>query len=134
MPIIGFNFDRISIEKTNKISEKLSIKNDLSITNLEKEKLNLSPKESVLKFDFKYSVDYEPKVGKIILTGNLLYMEEEKRATEILTGWKKDKRIPTDIGPQVLNTILAKCNIKALNLTQDVNLPPHIKLPILKTK
>ena len=35
---------------------------------------------------------------------------------------------------QVLNFVLAKCNIKALILSQDVNLPPQIPLPKLTTK
>ena len=32
-----------------------------------------------------------------------------------------------DIG--LVNTILAKCNVKALSLEQEVNLPPHMNLP-----
>ena len=61
-------------------------------------------------------------------------MEDEGKTKLILDGWKKDKQLPKDLAPKILNTILAKCNIKALNLTQEVNLPPHIRLPILKPK
>lgn len=134
MPIVGFNFDKIMIEKNNKIAGKLQIKNDLSITTLEQEKLNITGSDEVLKFNFKFTVNYEPKIGKIDLEGNVLYMEEPKKSKEILDGWKKDKKLPKELGPQILNTILARCNIKALNLTQEVNLPPHIRLPILKPK
>ena len=35
---------------------------------------------------------------------------------------------------KVLNFVLAKCNIKALALSQDVNLPPQIPLPKLTAK
>ena len=134
MPIVGFNFEKIVVEKKNKITEKLNIKNDLAIVGLEQEKLNISGSDDIIKFNFKFSVDYEPKVGEILLEGNVLYMDEESKAKEILLGWKKDKKIPKDLAPQILNTILAKCNIKALTLTQEVNLPPHIRLPILKSK
>ena len=134
MPIVGFNFEKIIIEKKNKITERLNIKNDLVIVGLESEKLNLSKSEDILKFNFKFSVNYEPKVGEILLEGNVLYMDEESKTKEILAGWKKDKKVPKDLAPKLLNTILAKCNIKALTLTQEVNLPPHIKLPILKSR
>ncbi|MCD4759742.1 hypothetical protein K8R33_02550 [archaeon] len=134
MPIVGFNFEKITIEKTSQITGKLNIKNDLSIKSLEQEKLNLTSAENVLKFNFEFLVNYEPKVGKINLNGNVLYMEDEKKVKEILDGWKKDKKLPEDLAPQILNTILAKCNIKALSLTQEVNLPPHIRLPVLKPK
>jgi hypothetical protein len=134
MPIVGFNFEKIRIEKKNKITEKLNVKNDLAIVGLEQEKLNISGSEDVLKFNFKFTVNYEPKVGEILLEGNVLYMEEGTKAKEILDGWRKDKKLPKELAPKLLNTILAKCNIKALTLTQDVNLPPHIKLPILKSR
>jgi len=134
MSIIGFNFEKIVVEKKNKISSKLSVKNNLSIVNVEQEKLNLTNSGEVLKFNFEYTVDYEPKIGQIFLGGNILVMEDSKKVKEILDEWVKDKKLPKELMSQILNTILAKCNIKALGLTQEVNLPPHIKLPILKTK
>ena len=55
-----------------------------------------------------------------------------EKIKEYLSSWEKDKSIPTDIMSQILNTILFKCNVKALNLSQEVNLPPHIQLPRVK--
>ena len=134
MSIIGFNFEKIMVEKTNKINSKLNIKNNLSIVSVEQENLNLTNSGDVLKFNFEYVTDYEPKIGKIELTGHLLLMEDAAKVKEILEGWSKNKKLPKSLMPQILNTVLAKCNIKALSLTQEVNLPPHIKLPILKAK
>jgi len=133
MSIIGFNFEKIMIERKGKINSQLKIKNNLSIVNVEQEKLNLTSSGDVLKFNFEYTAEYEPKVGKIVLEGHILVMDDPKQVKEVLDGWKKDKKLPKEMMPQILNTILAKCNIRALSLTQDVNLPPHIKLPILKT-
>jgi hypothetical protein len=134
MAIIGFNFEKIIVEKKNKINSKLSIKNNLSIVNIEQEKLNLTNSGDVLKFNFEYTANYEPKIGQIVLAGHILVMEESIKVKEILEEWSKDKKLPKDLMSQILNTILAKCNIKALSLTQEVNLPPHIKLPMLKNK
>ena len=132
MSIIGFNFKKISAEKDNKVTGKINIKNNLSIKNVEQEKLSLGKSEDVLSFNFRYSVDYEPQVGKIVLEGNILCMEDPKKVKSILDSWKKDKKIPEDIAPPILNTILARCNIKSLTISQDLNLPPHIRLPIVK--
>jgi hypothetical protein len=51
---------------------------------------------------------------------------------DILQEWKKDKKISAEIMQALFNTILAKANIKALSLAQEVNLPPHLSLPKLE--
>ncbi len=132
MSIVGFNFEKIMIEKTGKVNSDLKIKSNLSITDVDQEKLNVTSSGDVIKFNFEYTADYAPSVGKIQLLGNLLYMEDKEKVKKLLDDWKKDKKLPKPLMAQIFNTILAKSNIKALSLTQEVNLPPHIKLPILK--
>ncbi len=132
MPVIGFNIDKIDAEKISKISGKVEIKNNLGITGVEQEKLALGKSEEVLKFNFEYLITYEPKVGKLEMKGSVLYMEDPKKIKELLSSWEKDKKIPNNVMPAIFNTILAKCNVKALNLSQEINLPPHIRLPIVK--
>jgi len=133
MPIVGFNFNQINAEKSNKITGKLNIKNDLSIKDIEQEKIALEKSEEVLKFNFEYVINYEPNIGKIAITGNVLYMDEPKKVKETLDTWKKEKKLSKELAPRILNTILSKCNIKALILSQDINLPPHIKMPFVKS-
>lgn len=134
MPIVGFNFEKIMVERQNKITGKLDIKNNLNITNIEKEKLNITNTEDVLKFNFNYTVNYEPNVGLINIAGHLLFMDNAKQIKDILTDWEKKKSLPKELAPQILNTILAKCNIKSLSLSQEVNLPPHVRLPLIRNK
>ena len=98
---------------------------------VEQEKIALGKSEEVLKFNFEYVINYEPNVGKIAITGNILHMDEPKKIKEILDDWKKQKKLPKELAPRILNTILSKCNIKALILSQDINLPPHIKMPFV---
>jgi len=132
MPIVGFNIDKLSAEKINNISGKLEVKNNLGITNIGPEKLTVGKSEEVLKFSFEYSINYSPKVGNISMEGSIMYMEEPNKIKEIMETWKKDKKIQGELMPLILNTILSKCNIKALTMSQEVNLPPHIKLPVVK--
>jgi len=58
-----------------------------------------------------------------------LYVEEPKKAKEILSGWKKDKKLDKELMATLLNTLLVKCNVQALILSQQINLPPPIPLP-----
>lgn len=130
MPIIGFNFDQLNVEKKEPISGQVKINSDLSIKDVQEEKVSLGKTEDILKFIFEFKIDYD-KNGIILIRGHILYLDEVKKIKEILKNWKKDKNIPQDIMAMVINTALFKCNIKALSLSQEVNLPPHLKMPRL---
>ncbi len=132
MPIVGFNFDKIGAKKDNKITGKVQINNNINITSVEQEKLSITSSDDILKFTFEFKAGFEPKIGAIQINGHILYMDEPKKIGEIMKSWKKDKSISKDLAPLIMNTALAKCNVKALTLSQDVNLPPHIRLPLVK--
>ncbi len=133
MPIIGFNFDRIIVERLDKIKKGMKIKSDLAIKSLEKEELDVGTSGNVIKVNFDFSVSYDPNMGNISLQGHVLFMEDQTKIDEILKEWEKSKGLEKEIAPILLNTILARCNIKALAMTQEVNLPPHIRLPMVKS-
>tara|TARA_Y100000310_G_scaffold311244_1_gene357354 strand:- start:519 stop:929 length:411 start_codon:yes stop_codon:yes gene_type:complete len=134
MPIIGFNFDKIQAEKTNKHQGNVNIKNNVSVTDIQPDKVALSTSEDVLKFIFEYNINYEPNVGSINLNGHVLFLENKKKVKDILSSWKKEKKIPSPIMQAIINHVLAKCTIKALNLENDVGFPPHINMPKVKSK
>jgi len=46
-----------------------------------------------------------------------------------LKAGRKNKQVPKDIMGDILNTILMRCNVEALVLSRDVNLPPPIPMP-----
>ena len=132
MPIIGFNFDRIIVERLDKIKKGMKVKNNLLIKELTNEEVGVGDSNKVVKLDFDFSVNYEPGVGNISLQGHLLFMEDPKQIDDLISAWNKDKKLPKDLSPMLLNTILARCNIKALAMSQEVNLPPHMRLPMIK--
>ena len=135
MPIIGFNFDKMYIERKKPISKDIKVKNDMVIKDIKPIKVGFAKKqEEVLKFDFKYTAKYDPNIAEILIEGNVLYLSEEKETKKILEEWKKTKKTPVKTTMQIVNTILIKCGIKALSLSQDLNLPPHIRLPIIAPK
>ena len=128
--IVGFGFTKLSAEKHEAAKGKIDINNNVSIKDVKEDNFTFGKNEqNVIKFIFEFTSKYEPAIGTILFEGELLYMEDPKKAKEILSSWKKDKKIPKDIMAGLLNTILTKCNVQALILSQEVNLPPPIPMP-----
>ncbi|MBU2639438.1 MAG: hypothetical protein KKG75_01885 [Nanoarchaeota archaeon] len=136
MPIVGFNFDKTLAERTGKVQKGMRAAHNIIINSIEKEDLNMgkTTKKAGLKFSFEYEVKYEPKIGNISILGHILYLEDEKKINEILAKWKKSKTIEPELTMQLINTAIVKSTIKALSLSQDVNLPPHLPIPTIQPK
>lgn len=130
MTIVGFNFNKISVEKKEVVKGKITINNNIAIKNVEKKDLMLGvAKQDGIRFEFEFTSKYEPKFAEITLTGEVLFLGEESEVKKIMDEWKKTKNIPKEVKLQVLNAALTRCNIQALILSKDVNLPPPIPLP-----
>ena len=129
MTVIGFSFTKMLVEKTNPVKGKVSINNNVGIKDLEETKLNINTNKKALKLDFEFSSVYEPNIGKINLEGEVIYLIDKEKAEEVMKNWKKNKKIEQEMMTNVLNQVLTKCNIQALILSKDMNLPPPIPLP-----
>lgn len=130
MPIVGFNFEKVSVEKKNPIKGKIQIKSNVSITDVKEEKLPTGKaKMDGLRFNFDFKIEYTPSIGEINIKGHIFFMDDPKLLKDIVKQYKKDKKIPPEITTQIINTVLLKSSTKALSLAQEVNLPPHIPLP-----
>ena len=132
--IVGFGFTKLSAEKHESIKGKIDINNNVSIKDVQESNFSLGKdkQQNVLKFIFEFNSKYEPSVGTIFFEGEILYLEEPKKNKEILNSWKKSKEIPKELMAVLLNTILTKCNVQALILSQEVNLPPPIPMPTVQ--
>jgi len=132
MRIIGFNFNKINIEKFSDKIEKLKINTNINISEIKEMELDLfKTKEQFIRVKFTYNIDYEPKMAKIELVGNIVFGAESKIAKDVLKQWE-GKKIPEDFKIILFNVILRKSNLKALQLEEELNLPLHISLPSLK--
>jgi hypothetical protein len=130
MTIIGMQFTKIAVEKLNPLAGKISVSNNVTLKNLEKSTITLGKtKQDVLKFTYEFKADYEPKIALITLVGTLTYLEKPEKIEELIKKWKKDKKLPKEILTPVLNSIYTKCNIQALVMAREINLPPPIQLP-----
>jgi hypothetical protein len=135
MPIVGFNFTKIHVERKGAIKGRLNISNDIALKDVKERNLALSgAKQKGISFVFDFNSKYGPDVGQINLAGEILYIGEAAEVDNILAEWKKGKKVPKEVMTAVLNTALTKCNIQALILSQEINLPPPIPLPKVGTK
>jgi hypothetical protein len=135
MPIIGFNFNKITAEKKTAPKGKISINNNVAIKDVSSMDFNIgSTKQKGIRYEYEFTSKYEPKLGSIVIVGDVLALEEAKTVDEIVGGWKKNKKIEKKHMVPVMNTILSKCNIKALILSQDLNLPAPVQMPKVEPK
>ena len=66
MRILGFNFDKISIEKLKDRTENLNIKTNIDISEIKKiESDILKTNDELVQAKFSYSVKYEPGFADI---------------------------------------------------------------------
>jgi hypothetical protein len=132
MKVIGFNFTKINAEVSNSNLTQLKINAKMDISSIDSLKSSLlNTGEDIIGVGFTYSLQYEPNFAKIDFTGNLIFSIEPKLAEEILNEWK-DKKIPEKFKIFLFNVILRKSNLKALELEDELGLPPHISFPSLK--
>lgn len=127
MRIIGFNLSKILIERKEKIESRLEINQNINIKDIISEDIPIS-KDEVLKITFSFLINYSGDFAKLEFEGDIIIVPEKNELKTFLKSWK-DKIIPEDLRAPLFNFIMAKCNIKALSLEDDLSLPYHIQLP-----
>jgi len=132
MRVIGFNLTKINIEKFKESVEDLKINTKINISNIGRVKYDfLKSKEEIIEVKFSYKINYDPELAIINISGGLILAVDFKSSKEILKQWE-EKKMPEDLRVFLFNIILKKFSLKALSLEDELNLPPHISLPLLK--
>jgi len=119
------NVDGLQASGFSNVAIKDVVETDLAIG---------ASKQKAVRFVFEFTTTFEPKVGNILLGGEVLFLQEAKSIEKVLDDWKKSKKVEKDVMTAVLNNVLAKCNVEALILSQDVNLPSPLPLPKVKAE
>jgi len=132
MRLIGFNFNKINIEKFKDKIENLKINAKINVSEIKNIKSDFfKTKEEIIEVKFSYDINYDPDFAKIELTGSVILAIESKIVKDILKQWK-DKKMSDDFKISLFNIILRKSSLRALPLEEEMNLPLHIKLPSFK--
>ena len=125
--LAGINFYKVAGERNPNFKDKISINPSINISNIEEYKI---PKSDACKVEFNFGVSYGG-LGKIELSGAIILTMNSKDLKELLRSWK-DKKMDSDTNVTILNVIMQKASLKALQLEEDLGLPPHVSLPRLQ--
>jgi hypothetical protein len=126
--LIGFKYTKVSVERNEEGKGDLKITPNINIKSIDQFKSE--SKQEILEIKFNFNIDYA-SLGKIELTGRLLLSVDSKTLKDAIEGWKS-KKLDNNINMIILNVIMQKASIKALQLEEEMNLPPHIQLPRLQ--
>jgi len=132
MKIIGFSIKKILAEVKENQKTSLEVTSNLNLEDLKETKIEQTQQQSIV-ISFNFYIDYKPNVAKIEFKGRLILLDDENKTDEIVKAWKQ-KKLPEGIKLPILNYILEKCNIKSLELEEELGLPSHIPLPKLGTR
>jgi hypothetical protein len=86
-----------------------------------------------LSVSFEFKTQYLSKnkaIGEIHIEGNVIFVDPQQ--DKILKDWEKDRKLPENVNLEIINTILRRSFVKALNLSEDIQLPPPIALPFAR--
>lgn len=127
--LVGFRYSKIGVERVEDPVGELKITPNINIKSIEEHK-SKTAKQDVLQVDFQFKIDYS-SLGKVELEGKLYLSVDKKMLKDTIDEWKS-KKLSKDINLIILNIIMQKASIKALELEEEMNLPPHIQLPRLQ--
>jgi len=135
MPVVAFNFTKISAEKTAGKSGQVNVKNSVKIKDAAKTKLALGPQsQEVLRVVFEFTSTYEPGMGSIVMEGEVIHMDKPEKIDAMIKAWQKDNQLPRADSRPIINHLLSKCNVEAILLSRELNLPSPIELPRIASK
>jgi len=134
--IVGYSINYINAEKfeIKEKVEKLDINTSLNIKDISEVKAKKDKKtERLLKVDFEFLVNYEPKISEIRIEGYVIY--DGENLDEILEKWKKDKKIEDkNFEVEVKNFILRRGIILSTFLSEYLAIHPPLPLPQIVPK
>lgn len=134
MPVIGVNLSKIDALK-NVVTKggKININNNFLIKDVQEGEFAGDSSRRTMRFDFGFTCNYDPELGKIMLEGSVLFVDKAKSVQDWKKQWEKEKSLPTEVMQQVMNTALHKCNVQAIKISEDLSLPPPIYLPRVRS-
>jgi hypothetical protein len=133
MAMVGFSFTKINAERKTPGGQSVNIESNATVTNITELPV-IDPKKTVLKFDFGFTVKYEPAAGRIEIGGEIVELYDKEFGTKVLEQWNKDKKILPEVTREIFNTILSKSNVEAVIISRDLGLPSPIQLPRVNVK
>lgn len=134
MAILNFGFTKIHVEKTKKTTKQVNIQSGLNIKDVKQSDVVKDGNQTAFSIQFAFETKYNPEIGSILMEGDLLYLAGKELAEDIEKSWKEHKTLPQTIAVHVFNKVLHHCNVEALLLSREINLPSPIQMPKVKNQ
>ena len=133
MKIAGFRLKRISAERNSDSLEGIKVNTNIDIKGIKEIKSGgFKGKEQLLEIKFEYTLDYAPDFAKIELGGLLVLGVDIGEGKDVLKEWDDSKNMPDEFKVDLLNLIIRKCSVRALELEDDLGVPYHMQFPSLR--
>ncbi len=130
MPVVGFTIVDIQAKRGKEIaSSKINIVSTPTIKGVKEVDMQGLEKKA-LEVEFDFLTAYNPDMGSIKISGQLFYISNNDNQLA-LDFWKKKKTLPDEEAIEVLNFLFRRCVMKALQLADDLQLPPPINMPVV---
>lgn len=129
MNIVGFNFTKIAAERRKAVTGKINVNNNIALNDVREAKIGLGSDRSAVRIRFVYRSEFQPGIAVMQMEGDVLVLEEKKRAEGLLKVWEKEKKLDPEVAQRVVNHVIERCSIQALLLAKDLNLPSPVRMP-----
>lgn len=136
MAVIGFSFIKFDCErKASQAKGSIEIKHNVSITKVEKTSITVGGnKNDVLKINFGFDVVYGSDLGKVSIAGDVVFTDTPEIIEETQKQWDSEKKLPSMVNEQIHGFIYNKAIVRALELSDSLNLPSPIPMPKVSFK
>ncbi|VVB80154.1 Uncharacterised protein [uncultured archaeon] len=132
MKILAFNFEKLSAERLSNTKDNIKVGTHVDISDISEVKAELlSPSGLILGVKFKFSLDYAPNFAKVEIAGHFLVEVDKSLGEKTLKEWK-NKKLTDEIQYSLINVILEKSTLKALDLEEQIGIPLHFPMPSYK--
>jgi hypothetical protein len=132
MTVIGFNFSSITAKRNKPAKGQVKINRKCTPTSVEE--VSMGGGQKALRYNFEFSVTYEPGIAEIAFEGKLVELVKEEEHKNVLETWEKNQKIPPQSFERVMNELLDRCHTEALFMAKELSIPAPFKLPGVKVK
>ena len=136
MTVLGHNITKLNAERKSLASKKIDINSTPKITNVKEKDIDVSgltgDKRTVLGISFEFETNYKPNIGNIAIAGEVIYTGEDNK--RVVSEWKKNNKLPAVADIEIKNFLLRKCLLIGVQVSQEMQLPPPLVIPIIKPK
>lgn len=126
--LINSRFIEIKAKRNLDFSGKLELKSNINIKSIEK----IEKTKDMLKIIYIFEINYED-LGYITIEGLLLLKGDQKNIKNILKKYE-EKDYNSEELILIMNLVMQKASLKAIQLEEELDLPIHIKLPSFSIK